>query len=218
MHDWNVTPQEAEEIQNRLRTQVQLTDSFALAEIKTVAGIDAAYKGDDGRCAVVVLSYPDLQPVEQATAKQSAVFPYTPGLLSFREMPLALEALGKLKTLPDLIMVDGQGYAHPRRFGFGCHLGVHLNKPVIGVAKTRFIGQFIQPSQTAGAFSPLEDTINGEEVGAVLRTQPKINPLFISVGHNISLATAIQVVMRCVTNYRLPEPTRLADILAATIT
>lgn len=109
MHDWNVTPQEAEEIQNRLRTQVQLQDNFALSEIKTVAGIDAAYKGDDGRCAVVVLSYPDLQPVEQATAKRSAVFPYTPGLLSFREMPLALDALGKLKTQPDLLMVDGQG-------------------------------------------------------------------------------------------------------------
>lgn len=213
MHNWNVSEEEAIEIQNRLRSQVRLTDEFDLSELKTVVGIDAAYKGDAGKAAAVVFAYPEMKLVEKVVTASQSVFPYIPGLLSFRETPLALEVLSKLKTTPDLVMVDGQGYAHPRRLGFGCHLGLWLDKPVIGVAKTRFIGTFDEPGNRAGDFSPLLD--DGEEIGSVLRTCTGIKPIFISAGHKISLATARTVVMNCVKGFRIPEPTRQADIIVA---
>jgi deoxyribonuclease V len=215
MSEWQVTPEEAVEIQNQLRHRVRAVNSFgSLAEIKTVAGIDVAYDAQGlGRAAVVVLSFPDLTLVEQAVADYQTDFPYIPGLFSFREMPAALAALARLSAPPDLIMVDGQGYAHPRRFGLACHLGVHLGRPTLGCAKKRLIGQFEPPGPQPGDYAPLVD--EGETVGAVLRTAAGIKPVFVSVGHHMDLPTAIEVVGRCTQGYRLPEPTRQADILAA---
>jgi deoxyribonuclease V len=213
MHEWKVSEAEAIEIQNKLRSQVILEDSFALDKIKTVAGLDAAYQGDNGKAAALLFAYPAITLLEEVVTNAQSVFPYIPGLLSFRETPLALEALAKLKTAPDLVIVDGYGYAHPRRLGFGSHLGLWLDKPVIGVAKTRFIGTYSEPGNQAGDFTPLLD--NGEEIGAVLRTQPNVKPIYVSCGHKISLPTAIKIVMGCVRGFRLPEPTRQADIVVA---
>ena len=213
MHNWNVSVEEALELQNRLRSLVSTTNGFIPGEIKTVAGIDAFYRQEEGRAAVVVFSFPELKIVDQAVAVQQAVFPYIPGLLSFREAPLALAALGKLKVQPDLLMLDGQGYAHPRRFGLACHLGVYLDIPTIGCAKTRFIGQYEAPGPEPGDYSTLLD--EGEIIGAVVRTRRDTKPIFVSVGHKIDLDTSIDFVMKCLRGYRLPETTRQADIVAA---
>jgi deoxyribonuclease V len=211
MHNWEVSPEEAVAIQQRLRPLVQRTNSFALESLRTVAGVDAAYR-EGGRAAVVVLSYPDMEPLEEVVASRETVFPYVPGLLSFREAPPVLDALAKLRTRPDLLIFDGQGYAHPRRLGLAAHLGVYLDMPSIGCAKSRLIGRYTEPGANPGDRSPLTD--HGEVIGTVLRTKPRTNPLFISVGHKIDLETAVAVVLRCLRGYRLPEPTRLADRLS----
>ena len=211
MHNWDVSPEEAVAIQQRLRPRVQRTNGFAPESLRTVAGVDAAYR-EGGRAAVVVLSYPDMEPLEEVVASRETVFPYVPGLLSFREAPPVLDALAKLRTRPDLLIFDGQGYAHPRRLGLAAHLGVYLDMPSIGCAKSRLIGRYTEPGPNPGDSSPLTD--HGEVIGAVLRTKPRTNPLFISVGHKIDLDTAVAVVLRCLRGYRLPEPTRLADRLS----
>lgn len=214
MHEWDVSPEEAIAIQQRLRTQVQRTNGFALESLRTVAGVDAAYR-EGGRAAVVVLSYPDMEPLEEEVATRETVFPYVPGLLSFREAPQVLDALEKLQTRPDLFIFDGQGYAHPRRLGLAAHLGVYLDMPSIGCAKSRLVGRYAAPGPNMGDRSPLVD--HGEVIGTVLRTKPRTNPLFISVGHKIDLETAVEVVLRCLRGYRLPEPTRLADRLSKAV-
>lgn len=211
MHNWDVSPEEAVAIQQRLRPLVQHTNGFALESLRTVAGVDAAYR-EGGRAAVVVLSYPDMEVLEEVVASRETVFPYVPGLLTFREAPQVLDALAKLRTRPDLLIFDGQGYAHPRRLGLAAHLGVYLDMPSIGCAKSRLIGRYEEPGPNAGDRSPLMD--RGERVGTVLRSKPRTNPLFISVGHKIDLDTAVAVVLRCLRGYRLPEPTRLADRLS----
>jgi len=211
VHNWNISPEEAGAIQERLRPLVQQTNSIALDQIQTVAGIDASY-GDGAQAAVVVFSFPELALIDQATVIRESVFPYVPGLLSFREGPVVLDALAKLKTAPDVLIFDGQGYAHPRRFGLACHLGVYLDRPSIGCAKTRFIGTYAEPGPEKGDCSPLLD--QGETIGMVVRTRPGTNPLFVSIGHKIDLPTAVEVVLRCVRGYRLPETTRAADHLA----
>jgi deoxyribonuclease V len=215
LHDWNVSPDEAIAIQERLRPLVQQTTSIALDQIRTVAGIDASYH-EVGHAAVVVFSFPDLEIIDQATAIRESVFPYMPGLLSFREGPVVLDALAKLKQQPDLFIFDGQGYAHPRRFGLACHLGLYLDRPSIGCAKTRFIGTFEEPGPNKGDRTPLLD--EDETIGMVVRTRANTKPLFISVGHKIDLPTAVEVVLRCVRDYRLPETTRAADHLANSLT
>jgi deoxyribonuclease V len=212
IHRWNISVEEALELQQQMRGLVRQTNGFELGEIKTVAGIDAAYNGEEGRAAVAVFSFPKLELIEQATAVMQVDFPYVPGLLSFREGPVALAALGKLKVSPDLLLFDGQGYAHPRRFGLACHLGVYLNKPTIGCAKTRLIGTHAEPGAEPGDYTLLE--AEGEVIGAVLRTRPQTNPIFISVGHKIDLLTALEFVTKCIRGYRLPEPTRIADQLS----
>lgn len=211
MHNWNVTPGEAISLQNQLRSRVQQTNSFALDEIKTVAGVDASY-GEEGRAAVVVLSFPDLQRVDQATVTGRSTFPYIPGLLSFREVPLVVEALARLQVKPDLLIADGQGYAHPRRFGLACHLGVLLDIPAIGCAKTRLIGTYTEPGPNPGDRSPLLD--HGEVIGMVVRSKARTRPLFVSIGHKIDLPTAVTIVLQCIRGYRLPETTRAAHHLA----
>ena len=210
MHQWDVPVEEAIDLQRRLRSRVQRTNGFDLAAVKTIAGVDAAYT-EGGRAAIVVLSFPELELIEQVTATRESVFPYVPGLLSFREGPVVVDAFAKLRTRPDLLMFDGQGYAHPRRFGLASHLGVYLDMPSIGCAKSRLTGSYEEPGPHAGDRSPLVN--HGEVVGMALRTKPRTNPIFVSIGHKIDLETAVEVVLRCLRGYRLPEPTRLADKL-----
>lgn len=210
---WDVSPKEAVEIQQRLRAYVIEEDRFGSAE--RVAGLDASYKRavNQMRAAVVVFAYPDLNIVDQATHAQESPFPYVPGLLSFREVPALLSALDRLEAPPDLMLCDGHGRAHPRRFGLACHLGVLTDVPCIGVAKKRLVGEHEPVHDRRGAWAPLMD--QDERIGAVLRTRPGVKPVFVSVGHRIRLETAIEVVLTCSPRYRLPETTRASHRLAA---
>ncbi|NER22120.1 MAG: deoxyribonuclease V [Symploca sp. SIO1C2] len=208
-----ITEEEAIAIQEKLQSEVITIDQ--LGTVRYVAGVDVGFEEDGAvsRAAAVVLSFPDLQLQEQAIALCSTTFPYIPGLLSFREVPVILEALGKLKTVPDLILCDGQGIAHPRRFGFACHLGLLTKIPTIGVAKSLFIGEHDELALKKGSWQPLRD--QGEVIGAVVRSRTNVKPIYVSPGHLISLPTAIDYVLRCTTEYRLPQTTRLADQLAS---
>jgi deoxyribonuclease V len=210
-HPWDISVADAIAIQQRLRPLVLQAASVALDEIHTVAGIDASYT-HIGRAAVVVFSFPDLMVMEQIVAVRESVFPYVPGLLAFREGPVVLDAMARLKTTPDLLMFDGQGYAHPRRFGLASHLGLYLDRPSIGCAKSRLIGKYREPGPNIGDRSPLTDA--GETIGMVVRSKPRTRPLFVSQGYKLDLLTAVEMVLRCLRGYRLPEPTRAADRLA----
>lgn len=213
-HPWNVSPREAIEIQQRLRALVKIQDELP-DTVRTVAGVDVGFK-DSGRvtrAAVAVLDYPSLQLVDTAVAEVETSFPYVPGLLSFREIPAVLEALRQLETLPDLLLCDGQGLAHPRRFGIACHLGVLLGQPTIGVGKSRLIGTHAPLPEEKGSWVPLMD--KGEMIGAVVRTRAGVKPLYVSPGHRVSLNSAVHWVMACVTRYKLPETTRWAHRLAS---
>ena len=210
LHGWDVSPLEAVEIQQRLRSLVRQEPAIALDAIRTVAGVDVSYK-DVSRAAVVVLAFPSLEVLEQAEAVRETTFPYVPGLLSFREIPAVLDALAMLSTQPDVLICDGQGIAHPRRLGLASHLGVYLERPTVGCAKSRLTGRYIEPGEHAGDFTPLTD--RSELIGVVLRTKSRTKPLFVSVGHKMDLETAVALVLRCGRGYRLPEPTRLADKL-----
>ena len=212
-HPWDVTPDEAIAIQQRLRREVVTEDTFG--EIRLVAGTDVGFE-DGGAitcAAVVVLNFPELTVHSSAISRRPTTFPYVPGLLSFREAPAVLEALEQLPTPPDLLLCDGMGYAHPRRFGIACHLGVLSGIPSIGVGKTLLTGRHDPVPDERGAWQPLRD--RGEVIGAVLRTRPGVRPVYVSVGHRISLASAIDYTMRCTTTYRLPETTRRAHNLAS---
>ncbi|MGF1497169.1 MAG: deoxyribonuclease V [Elainellaceae cyanobacterium] len=212
-HPWPDTAAEAIALQHQLKGEIVLTD--AIGEVAHVAGIDVGFE-DDGnttRAAVAVLSFPELKLVEQAIARQPTRFPYIPGLLSFREVPAVLDALAQLTTVPDLLLCDGQGTAHPRRFGIACHVGWLTDLPAIGVAKSRLIGNHAELAPEKGAQQPL---VHQEQtIGAVLRNRDRTNPLYISPGHRISLPTALDYVQRCTTKYRLPETTRFAHRLAS---
>ena len=212
-HNWDVTPQEAIAIQRELREKLIVYDDFSPPD--RVAGVDVGFK-DEGRitrAAVAVLSFPQLELVEHAIAEEPTRFPYVPGLLSFREVPAVLAALGKLRHLPDMILCDGQGYAHPRRMGIACHLGVLTDIPTIGVGKTRLVGTHDEVPENKGEWVPLQH--QGEVIGAVLRTRVGVKPLYISGGHRVSLESAIHYVMACITRYKLPETTRWAHRLAS---
>jgi deoxyribonuclease V len=216
LHPWDVSPAEARAIQTRLSSQVDLTDAVSLTEIATVAGVDNAYLDIDGQtmaCAVaVVLTYPALEVIETSSAWLPVTFPYVPGLLSFRETPAVLAACRGLTHPPDVLLLDGQGYAHPRRFGFATHIGVILDRPTIGCAKSRLIGKYDEPIDEFGAWTPLVD--HDEVVGAAVRTRPGHSPLFVSPGNRVSVATAVAVTLACCREHRfLPEPTRLAHQL-----
>lgn len=180
-----------------------------------VAGIDVGFEdgGNTTRAAVAVLSFPSLQLIEQTVARRPTSFPYVPGLLSFREVPSVLDALEKLQHTPDLLLCDGQGTAHPRRFGIACHIGLLTNCPSIGVGKSRLVGTHPAVPDEKGAWVPLRH--KGETIGAVLRTRVGTKPLYISPGHHVCLETAIDYVLRCTTKYRLPETTRQAHKLAS---
>ena len=214
LHEWNLSPQAAIELQKQFAYEVITEDKFD-APVETVAGIDLGYdlKTDTSRAVVVVLKFPGLELIESAEAVMPIQFPYVPGLLSFRETPVAVKALEKLQTAPDLILCDGQGIAHPRRFGIACHIGLITGVPSIGVAKSLLVGKYGALGETRGSIAPLVH--RNEEVGVVLRTKDNVQPLYVSVGHKISLETATRYVLECTPKYRLPETTRLADRLAS---
>ncbi len=207
-HKWHVTTAEARAIQTDLASKVSRTG--VITNPRFIAGADISVNrfSKTGKGAVVVLTYPALEIAEVQVVTDRIEFPYVPGLLSFREAPLILKAFEKLKTAPDLLLVDGQGIAHPRRCGIASHLGLFLGIPTIGCAKSRLCGEHEIPGAKAGNFAELKD--NGEVIGAVVRTRDNVKPLYVSIGHMIDLPTAIKCVVACCRGYRLPEPTRLA--------
>lgn len=213
LHAWDVSPAEARKIQANLAARVDLNDAIAIDAIEIVAGVDNTYVTRDGKttagAVVVALIFPAMEIVETAVAWQPIAFPYVPGLLSFREAPAVLAACADLSVQPDLFLCDGQGYAHPRRFGLASHLGVILDRPTIGCAKSRLVGEYEEPERVFGAHTPLVD--RGEFVGAAVRTRPRHKPLLVSPGNKISVETAVAVALACCRNGAfLPEPTRLA--------
>ena len=213
LHSWDITPAEGIELQKRLAGRIRVEP--LAGPVATVAGADCAFAAGGGQiiAAAVLLDARTLEVLAAAESRRACTFPYVPGLLGFREVPVALEALVGLSRLPDLLMCDGQGFAHPRRFGLACHLGLLAGLPSVGAAKSRLIGTHAPVGEERGAWQPLYD---GEEViGAALRTRPGTNPLYISAGHRVSLASAIDLVLRCAPRFRLPEPTRQAHRLAS---
>jgi deoxyribonuclease V len=210
-HPWSVSTAEAKEIQLSLRERVCSETDWE--GVSTVAGVDVGMEGDVARAAVVVLAFPSLIPAEQCVASMAVSMPYVPGYLSFREAPAILAACEQLETEPDLFIFDGQGVAHPRRFGIASHVGVILDKPSIGCAKSRLCGTYHEPGSEAGSYVHLYD---GDEIlGAVVRTRDHVSPVYVSVGHRVSLETAIEYVLACCRGYRLPETTRCAHRVAS---
>ena len=212
-HPWDVTLEAAVAIQ---RTLAPLVREEPLPQPpRTIAGVDMSVRGDQVQAAVVVLALPTLEIIDQAVWRGPVEFPYVPGLLSFREVPAVLRALAQLRIQPDLIMADAQGRAHPRGLGLACHLGVLLDWPVFGVAKSRLTGTYAEPTDVTGAQSPL---LRAKAViGAVLRTKAKTKPVYVSIGHRITLSEAVALTFACTTRYRLPEPTRQAHLLSKRI-
>lgn len=200
-------------MQEKLCHQVITEDLFG--DIKYVAGVDVSYSNDDRitQGAIAVLSFPELGLKEQAIAKRPTSFPYIPGLLSFREIPAILDAFKKLNIIPDLLLCDGQGLIHPRRFGLACHLGVLVNIPSIGVAKSHYIGKYDAVGLEKGNWQPL--IYQEKVIGAVVRSRTGVKPIYVSTGHKISLKTAINYVLKCTSKYPLPETTHRADKLAS---
>lgn len=211
LHDWNLTPREAIEIQKRLRDLVD--NQPRTKAVKSIAGADVSFNkfSETIYAGIVVLSFPGLEIIESVGIRSTAKFPYVPGLLSFRETPPLLEAWDRLATKPDVLMLDGQGFAHPRRFGFACHVGVLLDLPTIGCAKSILVGEHGHLDPAAGSQAPLVD--RGEQVGVALRTKKNVTPVYVSIGHLIDLASAVELVLKTAPRYRQPEPTRQAHLL-----
>lgn len=211
LHDWSLTPKEAVELQKRLRERVSITS--LKKKIETVAGADISFNKFDPTiyAAVVVLRLPTLEVIEEVGIVAETRFPYVPGLLSFRESPSVLEAWAKLKTEPDAVMFDGQGLAHPRRVGIASHVGLIINRPTFGCAKSVLVGKYEEPGEARGEWTPLVD--KGETVGAALRTKDRVSPIYVSPGHLIDLEGAVELTLRCHGGYRQPEPTRRAHHL-----
>ena len=203
LHSWDLSLPEAVKVQRSLAQKVTVRDEFRA--IRTVCGIDVHYRIEGkAKAACVVMSYPGLEHIETVSGRTDACFGYVPGLFSFREIPPLIPALEALKSSPDLFICDGHGLAHPRRFGLACHLGVLIDRPVIGCAKSRLIGSFKDPEDRRGSFEYLYH--NEEVIGAVLRTQENKKPVFVSVGHMITLKSAVEIVLECTVNDRVPEP------------
>ncbi|MCL6480193.1 MAG: deoxyribonuclease V [Firmicutes bacterium] len=213
LHRWDVTPAEARRIQEELRRRVRAERPHTISpeRIRRIAGADVALDTARGRAiaGVLVYSFPALEELERAWSAQPLQFPYVPGLLSFREVPALLAAVERLRESFDLLFCDAHGYAHPRRFGLACHLGVLLGQPTVGVAKSRLIGTHAEPAPEPGAWAPLLDA--GETIGAVLRTRAGARPVYVSVGYRIELQSAIQLTLAVCDGYRIPRPTREAD-------
>lgn len=213
LHSWRVTPKEAAEIQLKLKPRVCLNNSFD--KIKKIAGADVSYSGNKAIGGVVVFEFPHLKPVEKQFFISSLEFLYIPGLLTFREGPALLGALEKIRNEPDLILFDGQGTLHPKRMGIATHLGLLLNIPTIGCAKSKLIGEYSLPGEEKGSYTLIKD--KEEIIGAAVRTKRRVKPVFISPGNKINLATSIEIVLECIRKYRLPEPLREAHLLVGAI-
>ncbi|MBZ9560261.1 MULTISPECIES: deoxyribonuclease V [unclassified Modicisalibacter] len=228
LHDWTLSPERAIALQQELAPRLERHDR--IGEVEWIAGVDIGFE-DDGattRAAVVLLHWPDLTPVEELVHREPTRMPYIPGLLSFREIPAALGAFDKLSRRPDLVMVDGQGIAHPRRLGIAAHLGLWLDLPTLGVAKKRLCGRHGEVPEVRGEWTPLTDRRRAEDpadvatdadgrvvIGAMLRSRLGVKPVIVSPGHRLSLATALDWTIACLGRTKLPEPTRLADRLAS---
>ncbi len=223
-HDWNLSPKQAIALQKELATGVERRDRLAPGgrrALKYIAGLDVAFEdgGKVTRGAAVVLRLADLAPLASAVARRPTSFPYIPGLLSFREVPVLLDALAMLDVAPDILMCDGHGFAHPRRLGIACHIGLLTDLPAIGVVKSRLTGRHEEPGFEKGAWAPLVDMAKQSRrrqtrIGAVLRSRAGVRPVYVSAGHRVSLKTALALTLHCATRYRLPEPVRLADKLS----
>ena len=206
---WDVTPREAVRLQQTWRERVETQDRFG--PLHYVAGADLAFdpETDLAFAGVIVYRFPELEEVERRMARRKLRFPYVPGLLSFRESPVLLAAFARLRVSPDVILIDGHGRAHPRRFGIACHLGLLLDRPTIGCAKSILVGQAVEPGAQAGSTAPLVD--KGETVGVVLRTRDRVRPIYVTIGHRVSLESAVRIVAQCADGFRIPKPTREAD-------
>jgi deoxyribonuclease V len=211
--NWNLTTHDAVDEQRVLSARVVEHNEFG--DIGLVAGVDVGFEDDNriSRAAAVVLTFPQLEPIESAVARRPVTFPYVPGLLAYREMPAVLEALMQLRSEPQMIVVDGHGRAHPRRFGIACHLGVVLELATIGCAKSILVGKARMPENEIGAWTPIMH--KGEEIGVALRTRIGVSPVYVSIGNKVDLQTAREIVRRCTTKYRLPETTRWAHRVAS---
>ena len=212
-HRWDLSPKDAKRIQLELAQNVICENE--VGQINYVAGIDVGFdlKRNISKAAIAILSYPNLNFIESTKAELETVFPYIPGLLSFREVPVIIEALKKINQIPDAILCDGQGIAHPRRFGLACHIGVVTGIPTIGVAKSRLSGKYKSLGLEKGSTAPLKD--KDENIGSVIRSRKNVKPLFISIGHKLDLEKCLKIVWNCITKYRLPETTRWAHRLAS---
>ena len=211
-HRWDLSPAEARALQPQLAERVIAETTFDPSGVRTVAGVDVSIRKDVARAAVVVLRLADLEPVDCAVGEALVTFPYIPGLLTFREGPSVLSALEQLTIRPDLLIFDGQGIAHPRRIGLAAHMGVILDHPSIGCAKSRLTGTHADLGNEVGDWEPLTD--EGEVIGAVVRSRAGVKPLYVSIGHRVDLSTAIDLVLQCTRRYRLPETTRHAHKVA----
>jgi deoxyribonuclease V len=208
LHSWEVNPREAIQLQKELKKKISLKKSFN--KVKIVAGADVSYYKNNMIAGIVILKFPQLEIIEKKSSFSPVNFPYIPGFLTFREGPSLLEALKKIKIEPDVILFDGQGIAHPRRMGIATHLGLFLDKPTIGCAKSRLSGKYTSVGEEKGDYALLKE---GEEVlGAVLRTRRKVKPIFVSPGHKIDLSNSIEIVLKCIVKYRLPLPVREAHV------
>lgn len=208
LHNWDISPGEAIALQERLATQLIDDEPLDLRQIHRVAGVDVSVKNKVSQAAVVVLSYPDLQPLETVRAQRPTHYPYIPGLLTMREGPVLLDAFEKLQHAPDVFIFDGMGRIHPRKMGLAAHMGLWLDAPTIGCGKKHLVGDYAPPAEEKGAYSPL--WYRREQLGVVLRTRSRVKPVYISVGHRAELTSAIELVLACSPKYRLPVPIRLA--------
>ena len=211
-HQWDLSPGEAKTLQSQLAGRVIAETTFDPSGVRTVAGVDVSFRKGVARAAVVILRLADLEPVDCAVGEALVTFPYIPGLLTFREGPSVLKALEQLRIWPDLLIFDGQGIAHPQRIGLAAHMGVILDHPSIGCAKSRLTGTHADPGDDVGDWEPLAD--EGEIIGAVVRSRAGVKPLYVSIGHRVDLPTAIGLVLQCTRGYRLPETTRYAHKVA----
>jgi deoxyribonuclease V len=212
LHPWLVSTHEAIAIQKRLRAEVVTENT--LGDVRYIAGADIATSKDSPKAyaGVIVLSYPDLEVVEEQGIEDEIAFPYVPGLLTFREGPALMKVFAQLRREPDVIVFDGQGLAHPRGMGIATHMGLIFDKPTIGCAKSLLFGRYQEPDQAKGAWADLRDP-QGQIIGAVVRSKNKTTPIFVSIGHRIDLPTAIHILLDCSRGFRIPEPTRLAHNL-----
>ena len=213
LHKWDLTPKEAIRLQARLQKKIVIKKP-PIKDVRLIAGVDVSVKNNRSKAAIVVLTYPDLREVETAVSEEKTRFPYVPGLLSFREGPVILNCLKKLKTEPAIFIFDGQGLAHPRKLGLATHMGIILNKSSIGSAKSHLYGSYKAPGNKKGDFSFIKDA-DGVNIGAVLRTRDNVKTIFVSPGHLMDIPSSVKIILSCCVKYKLPEPIRAAHKAAA---